>query len=76
MRRGLDEDELMSLSWVGTDRDVLISGLSAVQVVLGEELQQLGLDAAERLVLPMKQHHQVRHGEGLTHQHQQLSKEP
>lgn len=44
--------------------------------VLGEELQQLRLDAAERLVLPVKQHHQVRHGEGLAHQHQQLSKKP
>lgn len=76
MRRGPNEDELMSLSWTGTDRDVLIRGLSAVQVVLGEELQQLRLDAAERLVLPVEQHHQVRHGEGLAHQHQQLSEEP
>lgn len=59
MRRGLNEDELMSLSWIWTDRDVLISGLSAVQVVLGEELQQLGLDAAERLVVSVEQHHQV-----------------
>lgn len=43
----------------GTDSDVLIGGLSAVQVVLGEELGQLRLDAAQRLVLAMKQHHQV-----------------
>lgn len=58
----------------GTDSNVLISGLSAVEVVLGEELGQLRLDAAQGLVLAMKQHHQVRHGERLTHQHQQLSK--
>lgn len=59
-----------------TDRDVLIGGLSAVEVVLGEELGQLRLDAAERLVLAVEQHHQVGHGERLAHQHQQLSKEP
>lgn len=60
----------------GTDSNVLIGGLSAVEVVLVEELGQLWLDAAERLVLTMKQHHQVGHGESLTHQHQQLPKEP
>lgn len=43
----------------GTDSNVLVGGLSAVQVVLGEELGQLRLDAAQRLVLTMKQHHQV-----------------
>lgn len=43
----------------GTDSNVVISGLSAVEVVLGEELGQLWLDAAQRLVLTMKQHHQV-----------------
>lgn len=43
----------------GTDSDVLIGGLSAVEVVLSEELGQLGLDAAQRLVLAVKQHHQV-----------------
>lgn len=60
----------------GTDSNVLIGGLSAVEVVLVEELGQLWLDAAQRLVLTMKQHHQVGHGESLTHQHQQLPKEP
>lgn len=60
----------------GTDSNVLIGGLSAVEVVLVEELGQLWLDAAQRLVLAMKQHHQVRHSESLTHQHQQLPKEP
>lgn len=60
----------------GTDSNVLIGGLSAVKVVLGEELGQLRLDAAQGLVLAMKQHHQVWHGESLAHQHQQLSKKP
>lgn len=60
----------------GTHSNVLLRGLSATEVVLGEELSQLRLDAAQRLVLAVKQHHQVRHGEGLTHQHQQLPKEP
>lgn len=36
-----------------TDSNVLISGLSAIEVVLGEELEQLRLDAAQRLVLAM-----------------------
>lgn len=58
----------------GTDGDVLIRRLSAIKVVLGEELEQLWLDTTERLMLPVKQHHQVWHGESLTHQHQQLSK--
>lgn len=67
-----------SLSGWGTcpHRDVLVRGLPAVQVVVGEELQQLRLDAAERLVLPVKQHHQVGHGERLAHQHQQLPEKP
>lgn len=43
----------------GTDSNVFISGLSAIQVVLGEELGELWLDAGQRLVLAMKQHHQV-----------------
>lgn len=30
---------------VGTDSNVLVSGLSAIEVVLGEELAQLWLDA-------------------------------
>lgn len=55
---------------IGTYSDVLISGLSAVEVVLGEELGQLRLDAAQRLVLAVKQHHQVGHGESLANQHQ------
>lgn len=58
----------------GTDSNVFIGWLSAVEVVLGEELGQLRLDAAKGLVLAMKQHHQVWHGERLAHQHQQLSK--
>lgn len=60
----------------GTDSDVLVCGLSAAEVVLGEELGQLGLDAAQRLVLAVQQQHQVRHGERLAHQNQQLSEEP
>lgn len=59
-----------------TDSDVLVGGLNAVQVVLGEELGQLRLDPAQGLVLTVQQHHQVRHGERLAHQHQQLSEEP
>lgn len=43
----------------GTNSNVFISGLSAVQVVLGEELRQLRLDAAQGLVLAMEQHHQI-----------------
>jgi len=61
---------------VSTNSNVLIGGLSAVEVVLGEELGQLGLDAAQGLVLAVEQHHQVGHGERLAHQHQQLSKKP
>lgn len=60
----------------GTDGNVLVRGLSAAEVVLVEELGQQGLDAAQGLVLAVKQHHQVRHGERLAHQHQQLPKEP
>lgn len=60
----------------GTNSNVLIGGLSAVEVVLGEELGQLRLDATQGLVLAMKQHYQVWHGECLAHQHQQLSKKP
>lgn len=60
----------------GTDSNVLVGGLSAIQIVLGEELGQLRLDAAERLVLAVEQHHQVRHGERLAHQHQQLPEKP
>lgn len=51
----------------GTYSNVLVSGLSAIEVVLGEELGQLRLDAPQWLVLPMKQHDQVGHGEGLAH---------
>lgn len=43
----------------GTDSNVFVSGLSSVEVVLGEELGQLRLDAAQGLVLTVKQHHQV-----------------
>lgn len=61
MRRRVNEPQLhLSVGErVCTDGDVLVGGLSAVQVVLGEELQQLRLDTAERLVLPVEQHHQV-----------------
>lgn len=55
---------------------VSISGLSALEVVFGEEVSELGLDAAQRLGVPMKQQHHVHHGEALTHQGQQVTKEP
>lgn len=42
-----------------TDGDVLVGGLSATEVVLGEELRQHGLDAAQRLVLSVEQHDQI-----------------
>lgn len=42
-----------------TYSNVLIGGLPAVEVVLREELGQLRLDAPERLVLTVEQHHQV-----------------
>lgn len=60
----------------GTDSDVLVSGLSAIEVVLGEELGQLGLDAAQGMMLAMEECHQVWHRERLAHQRQQLSKKP
>lgn len=60
----------------GTDSNILIGGLSAIKVVLSEELGQLWLDTGEGLMLAMKEHHQVWHGKCLTNQHQQLSKKP
>lgn len=56
-----------------TYSNILVSGLSAIEVVLCEELGELRLDTTQRLVLAMKKHHQVWHGECLAHQHQQLS---
>lgn len=55
---------------------VSISGLSTLEVVYSEEVSELGLDAAQRLGIPMKQQHHVHHGEVLTHQRQQVTKEP
>lgn len=55
---------------------VNISGLSALEVIFSEEVSELGLDAAQRLGVPMKQQHHVHHGEALTHQGQQVTKEP
>ena len=59
-----------------TYSNILVGGLSATEVVLGEELGQLRLDATKRLVLAVKKHHQVWHGERLAHQHQQLAEKP
>lgn len=50
-----------------THSNVVVGGLAPVEVVLGEELRQLGLDAAQGLVLAVEQQDQVHHGEVLTH---------
>lgn len=47
----------------------MVGGLSAIKVALREELGELRLNASQGLVLTMKQHHQVRHGECLAHEH-------
>lgn len=59
-----------------THGDVGVRGLSALEVVLGEELGELRLDAAQRLSVPVKQQHHVHHGEALTHQGEQVTEEP
>lgn len=55
--------------------NVGIRELSALKIVFCEELGQLGLDAAQRLGLTMKQQHHVHHGKVLTHKSQQIAKE-
>lgn len=44
--------------------------------MFSEKVSKLGLDATQRLGVPMKQQHHVHHGEALTHQGQQVTKEP
>ena len=61
---------------MGTDSDVVVGGLLVVEVVVGEEAGQIGLDAAQGLVLSMEQQDEVRHTEALEHQRQKLPKEP
>lgn len=55
--------------------DVGLCGFPALQEMLNEELGELGLDATQRLVLPVEQQHHVHHGEVLTHQSQKITKE-
>lgn len=43
--------------------------------MFSEEVSELGLDATQRLGIPMKQQYHVHHGEALTHQGQQVTKE-
>lgn len=66
----------MSGEGAETHGDVGVGGLSTVQIVLGEELGQLRLNSAQRLVLAVEQQDQVQHGEVLTHQGEQVSEEP
>lgn len=54
-------------SLYSTYSNVSISGLSALKVVFSEEVSELGLDAAQRLGVPVKQQHHVHHREALTH---------
>ena len=56
--------------------DVGVGRLAALQVVLSEEGAELRLDAAEGLRVAVQQEHHVNHGEALTHQGQQVAKEP
>lgn len=55
--------------------NVGLCGLTALQKMLNEELGELGLDTAQRLVLPVEQQHHVHHREVLTHQSQKIAEE-
>lgn len=69
-------EQTLRNSLYNTHSCVSISGLSALEVVYCEEVSELGLDAAQRLGIPMKQQHYVHHGEALAYQRQQVTKEP
>lgn len=56
--------------------DVGIGGLAALKVMLSEEGAELRLDAAEGLWVAVQQEYHVNHGEALTHQWEQVTKEP
>lgn len=52
-----------------------ISRLSSVEIVLIEEGSEFRLDTTQRLRVAVQQHYHIHHGETLTHQRKQVSKE-
>lgn len=71
-----DGTDAITLTLHSTHSYVGISGFLLLEIVFSEEVCELRPDASQRLGVPMKQQHHIHHRETLTHQGEQVPKEP